>query len=179
MILWLPHNGESRSLMDERRREFFNEKIPLKGEKESKPTFEILSLNKGVVQDYAYDGGPGTRQVRCIEVKFKIHQGGELQIPYFYIYLYDSKKTFIKRLERMLIKEITGSHEIDPATFMFKGKKTYTAQFDYPNQVSFKYYLAVLGSDENMSVQVEPGNISWKELDFEEKDQLLHHSSSD
>jgi hypothetical protein len=154
-----------------KRREFFNEKIPQE-KKPSKPMFEILSTHKGTIQGWEYTGGAGTRQIRCIEVKFKIHQEGETRFPYFYVYLYDSKKNLIQRLERMMLKEITESKEIDAATFSFKGEKTYTVQFDYPNEVLFKYYLVVLGKPGNVSVRAQPGNVSWRELDFSEKEEL-------
>lgn len=172
LILLLPQTCESRSVTDERRREFFNEKIPQE-KKPSKPVFEILSMNKGTIQGWIYDAGPGTRLLRCIEVKFKIHREEETRLPYFYVYLYDSRKAFIQRLEEMFIKEITESKEIDPAIFSFKGKKTYTVQFDYPNEVLFKYYLVVLGKPGNVSVRAEPGNVSWKEFDFPEKNNFF------
>ncbi len=168
--------AQANSRLDKQRREFFHEKISEASshkEEEKKQDLEILSVSKNVITGVSYDSGAGTKQVNCIEVKFKINGSGEKPLPYFYVYLYNSKKELVERLEQAMIKETTGSHDIDPSSFSFKAKKTYTVQFDYPNQTQFKYYLAVVGNDEGLSVEVKPGQANWKEFEFDEKDKIL------
>ncbi len=165
--------AQADTRLDERRKEFFHEKIrkssPLKEEKR-KEDIEILSISKNIITGYTYDGAT---QANCIEIKFKINTEGEMTLPYFYVYLYDSKKELVERLGQTMLKETTGSHPIDPLSFPFKGKKTYIVQFDYPNHIQFKYSLCVMGNDKMLSIKMKPEQTRWEEFEFDEKDKVL------
>lgn len=177
LIFWIGFSCLADSEMDQRRKEFFKEQQqPLhqrpdqvEKPKPAKPPFEILSIYKTTMQDFEYDSGPGTRIVRCIEVKFKINRPGKNKIPFFYVYLYDADKSLVQRLQRGLLKEATDTKEIDLPGFSFDGGKTYIVQFDYRNEMKFKYYLTVLGDAKDISALAKPGNIPWQDFDFDEK----------
>lgn len=170
--------------MDKMRNEFFNPKGTVPGKTPNsvqaavltKGLFEIQSVSKGIMADFAYNSGTGTRQVRSIDVKIKLNTAEDTQIPILYVYVYDKDKRLLNRLERIYMKVGADTKEIDVNSFLFKPKKTYILMFDYPNELNFKYFMAVVGSKKQVTVEIKPGNVSPSDFEFEEKAQYLKQS---
>ena len=170
VLLYFVSMSEAAKSRDELRREFFKENILSTAKPPiEKQEYQIFSVQKGRITGFYYEGGTGTQQIFCIEVKFKINEGKDRPIPHLFVYLYDNQKKPVARLKRFFYKETTGSKEIDGSTYLFKTKRTHVIQFDYPPEVRFKYYLAVVGDSSRTAIQIEPGSLDWKDFEFEEK----------
>lgn len=176
LIMLLPVCGaEPAKTIEERRREFFHEKIT-PGKTKEKRLIEILSANIATLQGYVYESGFGTRQVNCVEVRFKINTTGEMRLTHLSVYVFDSKKKPLQQLNRVFLKMVTGSTKIDPDQYAFKGKKTYTAQFDYPSELIFKYFVAVAGTEAALAVETGPRNADWQDFEFPERQRLMRQT---
>jgi hypothetical protein len=173
-----PSHADSR--IDKMRNEFFKQKEPVPANNKNsvqtspaKEIFQIQSISQATMPDYVYDEGPGTRQVRSVDVKIKISGNKDIRIPILYVYLYDKDKKLIDRLERIYMKVGADTKEMDMNSFLFKPRKTYVLMFDYPNELNFKYFMAVVGNKKRVAAEVKPGNVSPSDFDFEEKAQYL------
>jgi len=102
-------------------------------------------------------------------VKFRINKRGMVNLPYLSCYLYDRNKKQVIKLTKYLVLTVSGSKNSSGGS-SFKGKRTHTIQFVYPNSVIFKYYLAVLGNNKGgISAVVMPRGNNIDDFYFPEK----------
>lgn len=135
----------------------------------SKGGIQIQSVSKGVVSGWAFDEGAGTRMVRCILVKFKVFKRGQVGLPYLACYLFDKERKEVKKLTSYL--ELTPSGSVEPtAQGVANGNRTNTIQFVYPNDLIFKYVIAIVGNDtDGVYAMTIPKGLNLDLFDFPEK----------
>lgn len=135
----------------------------------SKKVVQIQSVNKGVVSGWVFSEGTGTRMVRSMDVKFKIRKKGQVELSYLCCYLFDKNKKEVKKLTEFLELVPSGSQE-PVSNKVFNGGKTTTVQFVYPNEISFKYCIAVVGNDaDGVSYFITPRAANVNEFEFAER----------